>query len=107
MLDISRSGLRVALDAPIWKGADVEVILPKQAIIFGNVRHCRQSGEQFHAGILIDDVFFYKHPAEGTHIQAEQLSRYSAGQGLTVAEVLNVRAHLLQCGLCRTRLNEQ
>lgn len=106
MLDISRSGLRVVLAAPVWKGADVEVILPKQAIIFGRVCHCRQSGEKFYAGIRIQDVFFRPHPVKGAHIEDQQLARYLAGLGLSVLEVLNVRAHLLKCKLCRSRFHD-
>jgi PilZ domain-containing protein len=105
VLDISRSGLRLRLVVRIPKNSQVEIVLPKQVIIFGEVRYCRRSGDNFDVGIFIQDVF-YCSPAGGTHLHDDQLSRFLAGKGLITAEVIAVKQHLRTCRLCATRLAE-
>jgi hypothetical protein len=105
VVDISRSGLRLRLVVRIPKDAQVEIVLPKQVIIFGEVRYCRRSGENFEVGILIQDVF-YSNPLGGSHLHDDQLSRYLAGKGLVTAEVIAMKQHLRTCRLCATRLAE-
>jgi len=81
------------------------VTLPKQAIIFGEIRYCQKVDSHFIAGIRIKDVF-YPQALEIGHIHAGQLDRYLAGKGLTTPEVLTVREHLRHCRHCRAHLAE-
>ena len=104
LLDVSRRGLRVALDTRLGKGSRVEILMPKQVVIFGEVRHCRASGDKFHAGILIEDAFYSPGVASG-HVHDDKLARYVAGEGLPLREVVAVGQHLRECRLCSERLN--
>ena len=103
LLEISKSGLRVAVAAHLTRGAHVEVILPKQVVIFGEVRHCSRAGEVFHAGILIEEVF-YSRDLTSEHPHDDQLSLYLAGRGLTAREAFAVGQHVRMCRDCNQRL---
>ena len=103
VLDISKSGLRVAIAVHLTEGAQVEVILPKQVVIFGEVRHCSRAGEISHAGILIEEVF-YSRDLTSEHLHHDQLSLYLAGRGLTAREILAVGQHVRMCRECNGRL---
>src|SRR5258708_1840443 len=67
ILDVSRSGLRIEVRAPIAKGSQVEIIVPRRLSIFGEVRYCRRSGEAVYAGILIQQVVRPR-PSANEHI---------------------------------------
>jgi hypothetical protein len=105
VLDVSRSGLRIALSRKIDRGQQVKVKLHNN-VIFGEVRHCRPVFGAFHAGIRISDLVL---PAglEKQHIADDPLSLYAVGKGLSVAEVIEVREHLVRCENCRARLAEK
>lgn len=103
LLDISRSGLRVELGRHFAVDSAIQVSLPKHALIFGSVRHCRRVDDRFVVGIRIIDVY-YPGALDGGHIHADQLDRYLAGRGLGIAEVLTVREHLRHCRRCRAHL---
>lgn len=103
VLDISKSGLRVAIAVHLPQGAQVEVVLPKQVVIFGEVRHCSRAGEMSHAGILIEEVF-YSRDLNSEHLHQDQLSLYLAGRGLTARELLAVGQHVRTCRECNQRL---
>jgi hypothetical protein len=103
ILDVSRGGLGVALSTSLIEHSRVEILLPKQVVIFGEVRHCRRVGAGFHAGILIEDVFYSRQMADG-HIHDDQLTLYLAGKGLSTREAFSVGQHLRTCRLCNTRL---
>jgi len=103
VLDISKSGLRVAIAVHLTQGAQVEVVLPKQVVIFGEVRHCSRAGEEFHAGVLIEEVF-YSRDLTSEHLHDDQLSLYLAGRGLTAREILAVGQHVRTCSACNRRL---
>ena len=103
VLDISKSGLRVEVAVHLTQGAQVEVFLPKQVVIFGEVRHCSRAGEMFHAGILIEEVF-YSRDLSSEHLHDDQLSLYLAGRGLTARDVLAVGQHVRMCSACNKRL---
>jgi hypothetical protein len=106
ILDVSRSGLRVALNKRIDRGEQVKVKLHRN-VIFGEVRYCRSvSGGGFHAGIRIQDLV---RPAsrQDEHVADDPLSLYAVGKGLSVAEVIEVREHLAQCEACRAHLAEK
>ncbi len=70
ILDISRSGLRVELTGPLPRGTALEVTLPNEVIIFGEVRFCRQTAGSCYAAVSIQHVFYargrrkrgYSHP---------------------------------------------
>jgi hypothetical protein len=55
VIDVSRSGLKVRVPQYIPAGTVAQVRV-KQAIILGEVRYCVASGEEFDAGIQIQDV---------------------------------------------------
>jgi len=102
ILDVSRSGLRVALPKGIDRGEQVKVKLYRN-IIFGEVRYCRWVFGAFHAGVLIQDLVRPANPAN-QHIDDDPLSLYTVGKGLSVAEIIEVREHLVRCARCRARL---
>jgi PilZ domain len=103
-LDVSRSGLRLALRTPIPKGSEIEAIVKRQVTILGEVCYCRRVGDDFHAGVLIRDVV-YPGTQAVEHLHDDQLSLYLVGKGLTMAEVIHVKDHLAKCADCRTRLS--
>jgi hypothetical protein len=105
VLDVSRSGLRVALRQRIGRGEQVMVKLHRN-VIFGEVRYCRAVPNGFHAGVKIQDLV--RPPGrQNEHIADDPLSLYAVGKGLSVAEVIDVREHLARCEACRVRLAEQ
>jgi hypothetical protein len=105
VLDVSRSGLRVALSQRISRGQQVEVKLHRN-VIFGEVRYCRAVSNGFHVGLRILDLV---RPAgkRDEHIADDPLSLFAVGKGLSVAEVIEVREHLARCEACRVRLAQQ
>jgi len=105
VLDVSRSGLRIALSNRIEPGQQVKVKLHDN-VIFGEVRHCRPVFGAFHAGIRILDLVLPM-GLEKRHIADDPLSLYAVGKGLSVPEVIEVREHLVRCETCRARLAEK
>jgi hypothetical protein len=105
ILDLSRSGLRVAFAQRIDRGAQVKVTL-RHNVILGEVRYCRSVSGAFHAGIRIESMV---RPAgrEKRHIADDPLSLYAVGKGLSVPEVIELREHLVRCDACRARLAEK
>ena len=106
VLDVSRSGLRIEVAAPITKGVHLEILLPRRAIIFGETRYCRRrSSELYHVGLEIEDVY-YAQPMSGRHIHDDELGLYLIGKGLTAPEAIQVKSHLVACKTCRHRVAE-
>jgi len=105
IVDVSRSGLRIEVRSPIAKGSQVEIILARALVIFGEVRYCRRGGEAVYAGILIQQVVPAR-PLADEHIHDEVLSLYLVGKGLTVPEVIGLKEHLILCEACKIRLAE-
>lgn len=105
VLDVSRSGLRLELHAPLGRGIQLKITLSDQVVIFGEVRYCRRAGDVFHAGILIQDVANSPQRV-GKHIADDELGLYLVGKGLTAPEVIKIREHLILCESCRIRLNQ-
>ena len=105
ILDISRSGLRIALPQRINRGEQVKVKL-QQNVIFGEVRYCRAASGVFHTGIRIQELV--RPPASADqHLSEDALSLYAIGKGLSVSEVIEVREHLLRCETCRACVAER
>jgi hypothetical protein len=105
VLDVSRSGLRIAVSRRINRGEQVKVKL-QQNVIFGEVRYCRAVSGGFHVGLKIQDLVRF--PDRGDdHIAEEPLALYAVGKGLTVAEVIGIREHLVSCLSCRAHLAEK
>jgi PilZ domain/Putative zinc-finger len=105
VLDVSRSGLRIALRQRIGRGELVMVKLHHN-VIFGEVRYCRTVPTGFHVGVKIKDLVRPPGKRE-EHIADDPLSLYAVGKGLSVAEVIEVREHLAQCEACRARLTQK
>jgi hypothetical protein len=105
ILDISRSGLRVALRKRVSRGEQLKVKLHRN-VIFAEVRYCRSVPDGFQAGLKIQDLV---RPAgrQDEHIADDPLSLYAVGKGLSVTEVIEIREHLLQCESCRARVAQQ
>ncbi len=105
ILDVSRSGLRVALSKRIDRGEQVQIKLHNN-VIFGEVRYCRAVSGAFHVGIRIQDLV---RPAasQNQHIADDPLSLYAVGKGLSIPEVIELREHLGRCEACRARLAEK
>lgn len=104
IIEISRSGLRLELPAPVTKGAQVEILMSKEVAIFGKVRHCGAVGEKYQAGVQIEETYYASEESE--HISAVQLTRYVSGTGLTIPQAIRIREHLAHCDACRLRLVE-
>jgi hypothetical protein len=102
ILDVSRSGLRIALRKRISRGEQVKVKLHR-SVIFGEVRYCRSVPDGFHAGVEIQDLIGPP-GRHNEHIADDPLSLYAVGKGLSVPEVIEVREHLARCEACRARL---
>jgi pilus assembly protein Flp/PilA len=105
VLDVSRSGLRLGIQTRIGQCAQVEITLPRELVIFGEVRYCRPAGADFHAGILIADILQSRIPA-GRHLHDDELGLYLIGKGLTAPELVELREHVVCCKPCRIRLLE-
>lgn len=105
VVDVSRSGLRVEVATPIGKGERLEIVLPDRAIIFGETRYCRRSADGYYVGIVIEDVY-YAQSLSTKHIADDQLGFYLVGKGLTTAEAVNIKSHLVACRACRNRMAE-
>ena len=104
VVDVSRSGVRVALQTRVGKGAQVKINVRRQIIIFGEVRYCRPVNGYFHAGILIQNVFYASAPSS-QYANDDDLSLYILWKGLTTPEIIRLRQHLEACDSCRARLN--
>ena len=106
VLEVSRSGMRLELTVSVAKGSQLEIFLPKQVVIFGQVRYCRRAGAKYHAGVLIQEAF-YSRSENNEHASDEQIRQYLAGHGLTLPRVIAVRDHLARCEGCRRRMVEE
>jgi hypothetical protein len=104
VLDVSKSGLRLAVGAPLTRGMRVKITL-LEVVIFGEVRYCRRGSTGYHAGILIESVV-HSEAQPDKHLHDDDLALYLIGKGLTVPEVIKFSDHLLHCGACRIRLLE-
>ena len=105
VLDVSRSGLRVALPKRIDRGVQVKVKLLHN-VILGEVRYCRPVPGAFQAGIRIRE-FVRPSGRESEHVDDDALSFFAIGRGLSVEELVEVREHLVRCEACRARLTEK
>jgi len=106
VIDISRSGLRLELQRRLVRGMRIEiVIMPRKLTIYGQIRYCRRSDENFHVGVLVQDMFGHQRD-ESEHLDDDLLSLYLLGRGLTVPEFVRVQAHLTKCEECCSRLQE-
>jgi hypothetical protein len=57
VLDISRSGLKISVPEPLAPGTVIQIHM-KAAVAFAEVRFCAPQGEEFHAGVRFQDVFW-------------------------------------------------
>jgi len=105
VLDVSRSGLRLGIQTRIGQLAQVEITLPREVVVFGQIRYCRPAGTDFHAGVLITDILHSRTPP-GKHIHDDELGFYLIGKGLTAPELIELRKHIICCKPCRSRLME-
>ena len=106
VLDVSRSGLRLKLDASINRGAEVKITLQRNIMIFGQIRYCRPLAGNFDVGVLIQDMA-QNSGQPSPHIEDDLLSLYVIGKGLTVPEVIKLKEHLVNCEACRVRLGDK
>jgi len=105
ILDVSRSGLRIAVSKRIGRGEHVKIKLHR-SVIFGEIRYCRSVSQGFQVGLHIEDLV--RPPGHlNQHTADDSLSLYAVGKGLSVPEVIEVREHLAQCQACRGRLAER
>ncbi len=78
------------------------MMLASKAVIFGEVRYCRRSGEAYHAGVMIEDVVQPK--PDVSHLDDDEISLYIVGKGLTASEVLRVETRIFRCDSCKQRM---
>jgi len=55
VLDVSRNGLKISTRMQLQRGTLVQVYI-RNIIAMGEVRHCVKVGDEFHAGVQLDDV---------------------------------------------------
>lgn len=56
VMDISRGGLKLRLDRSLMPGTLVQIRLGEK-VLLGEIRHCTPVGEEFQAGVRLQDVF--------------------------------------------------
>ena len=106
VLDVSKSGLRLKIEATINRGSEVKISLQRNIVIFGQIRYCRPFEDGFEVGVLIQDMS-QQSGQFSSHIEDDLLSLYVIGKGLTVPEVIKLKEHLVNCESCRIRLGEK
>jgi hypothetical protein len=57
VLDVSRSGLKISVPEMLEPGTVIQIHM-KNAIAFAEVRYSFQCGDDFHAGVRFQDVFW-------------------------------------------------
>jgi hypothetical protein len=55
VLDVSRNGLKLSTLTYLQRGTLVQVYI-RNIVALGEVRHCVKIGDEFHAGVRLDDV---------------------------------------------------
>ena len=56
VIDVSKSGLQLRLDAPVDPGSAVKIRL-KETVLFAEIRHCRQiSAGEYRAGLVLQEI---------------------------------------------------
>jgi hypothetical protein len=60
VLDVSRKGLKLCCLTHMQRGTLVQVFM-NNLVAMGEVRHCKQIGDEFHVGVQLDDVL-PRHP---------------------------------------------
>lgn len=56
VLDVSKSGMQLGLDAPLDPGSTVKIRL-RDAVLFAEIRYCRQTSEKdYRAGLELQEV---------------------------------------------------
>jgi hypothetical protein len=58
VLDISRSGLKITVPEMLTPGTVIQIHM-KTAVAFAEVRNCGTCGEEMHAGVRFQDVFWH------------------------------------------------
>jgi len=56
VVDISKGGLRLRLDQSLMPGMLVQIRLGEK-LLLGEIRYCTPAGDEFHAGVRLQDVF--------------------------------------------------
>ena len=56
VVDISKGGLRLRLNQSLMPGTLVQIRLGEK-LLLGEIRYCTPAGEEFHAGVRLQDVF--------------------------------------------------
>jgi len=71
--DVSRTGLRLELHQAIERGVNVKVVLPRDVVVFGQVRYSKPAGDRFHIGIQIDTMQLPEEQA-AKQVQAKRIA---------------------------------
>lgn len=100
---VCRSALLLEIQHSLNIGTDVMITLEHRAVIFGEVLSCRAIGAVYEAGVVIRDTFQL---AEDRHLSEDELPLLAAGQGMSAAEILRCRGHLLRCRRCSDQLRQ-
>jgi hypothetical protein len=61
VLDVSRGGLKITVPEFLAPGTIIQIHM-KSAIAFAEIRHCAPCGDEFHAGVCFQDVFWTSLP---------------------------------------------
>ena len=99
IIDVSRSGLRLELEAALTKHLTIEIFTASKLTIVGEVRYCRKCSGVYHAGVQIQEVVSSV-PQMGGHVPEDDIVLYAAGKGLSKAEICRVEDHLSKCVSC-------
>ena len=56
VIEISRGGLRLRTDRALMPGTLVQIRVGGK-LVMGEIRYCNPAGEEYHAGVRLQDVF--------------------------------------------------
>ena len=74
VLDVSRNGLKLRTEMQLQRGTLVQVYI-RNIVAMGEVRHCVRIGNEYHAGVRLDDVL--AHHSDEEPWNREQLNQQS------------------------------
>jgi hypothetical protein len=72
VLDVSRNGLKLKTETQLQRGTLVQIYI-KNIVAMGEVRHCERIGDEYYAGVRLDDVLTH-------HLDEEPWNRALADQ---------------------------
>lgn len=105
-VDISRRGLRLEIASPLLKGSRLEIMIPKRAVIFGEVRYCRRFADAYYAGVAIEEVYHVHSSEPFSLTEDDPLARDVIGRILSPTDAADMKQHVSACPSCSRSLGD-